>query len=93
MTPTPPVRLHLPLTPRQREAVRWLAEAPSYKQLARLMGCTPRTAEEHVTAIAMALPGDFAPDATPRDRAIIYAVRCWVESQTAPAPTPNRQAA
>lgn len=80
MTPARDVRLHRTLTDRQQQALRLLAEAPSYKTLAHLMRCSPLTAKCHVTAIASALPADFAPDATPRDRAIIYAVRVWAES-------------
>lgn len=75
------VTLHRPLTQREAEALELLAEAPSIADLAARMQCSPRTARCYVDGIDAKLPADFLPEAAPRDRVIVYAVRVWVERQ------------
>lgn len=50
-----------PLTPRQEEVARLVAQGFPYKRIALAIGVSRRTAEHHVEAIADLLPSDDLP--------------------------------
>lgn len=49
------------LTPRQAEVAELMARGLSYKRVAKELAISPRTVQEHVYAVAEALPGNAAP--------------------------------
>jgi DNA-binding NarL/FixJ family response regulator len=63
-----------PLTARELEFLPLLAEFTNYDDIGTAAGCSPRTAELHVTRIADKLPGCSAPLLRAARYAVIIAV-------------------
>lgn len=67
------------LTPRQQQIGRLLAEAKSYKEIARTVGCSVRTVEVHVHRAASLLPGP----GRPRDKLTVFFLSIEEDSDAA----------
>ena len=59
MTAPERTALSLPLTPAEEHAVGLLAQHLTYREIAEVMGCSPRTARNHIANAAAKIPGDL----------------------------------
>ncbi len=76
--------LATPLTPRETETLRYVAEGYSNKQIAHVLGISEQTIKNHVTSILNKL------DANDRTHAVVLALRQgWIDiGETTLKPTP-----
>ena len=51
--------LSRPLTPAELKAAHYLSQGLTYRQLAEVLGISPRTAKQHIINAAAKIPGDL----------------------------------